>query len=166
MYNIFRVAFLYSLVLVLTYLCVCVCVRESIRHIPIITENVKISPKYIKMTLFFLAKILRGWFYGFTGLYIYYTAMNSLPPAEFSFPWQNCKKISKHSLILQFLNRNAISWIFHLFSLIFKIHWGERPVEDIPIFTCECEFVCSGPPGQTKNNEGMKFGTHTPLDNI
>ena len=47
---------------------------------------------------------------------------------------------------------------------------GEQPVEDIPNFTCICVcmaiFICVTPPGQTKNDTDLKFGTHTPIDLI
>ena len=53
-----------------------------------------------------------------------------------------------------------------------KSTWGEQPVEDILEFACICVCVCIYvcncvmPPGQTKNDTDLKFGTHTPLDHI
>ena len=56
--------------------------------------------------------------------------------------------------------------------MISKSTWGVQQVEDIPIFTCiyvcVCMdvFICVAPPGHTKNDTDLKFGTHTPLDHI
>ena len=53
-----------------------------------------------------------------------------------------------------------------------KSTWGKQPVEDVSIFKCICVYVsiyvftCVAPPGLTKNETDLKFGTHTPLDNI
>ena len=63
--------------------------------------------------------------------------------------------------------QNSRSFRFSAMKFVFsKSAWGEQAVEDIHIFTCEwvSGFVCTGPPGQTKYDTGMKFGTHTPLD--
>ena len=50
-----------------------------------------------------------------------------------------------------------------------KSTWGEQPVENIPNFTCICVyflcvyvFFCVTPPGQTKNDKDLKFGTLSP----
>ena len=34
------------------------------------------------------------------------------------------------------------------------------------IYVCICVFMFVRPPGQTKNDRDLKFGTHTPLDHI
>ena len=49
---------------------------------------------------------------------------------------------------------------------------GEQPVKDIPNFPCIRVYlfiyvcICVTPPGQTKNDTDLKFGTHTPIDLI
>ena len=34
------------------------------------------------------------------------------------------------------------------------------------VYVCICVFICVMPPGQTKNDTDLKFGTHIPLDHI
>ena len=47
-----------------------------------------------------------------------------------------------------------------------KIH-VRRAAGRVPNFTCICVYLCIfcfKPPGQTKNETDLKFGTHTPID--